>query len=703
MNSNKDIVGQIGEVASHALTPKVQQTLTATIHELRNYASMADDRESLIRGEEKILARFRRLFEKQFSALVEFGTDYEEEKAKVRDFANLRLMVDDDLEAVIAMEGMVTYARKRLLEQSLPFVSRLDTLLSKIKIDESNDPLDPQQLGAAFASALQPLSLKSNALLIAYRHFNSQVFKALPTVIDEANKVFIDLGILSELDVSLRQQDPQGAKRESRPPRQDPNERAFSDTDELNNASPPAVSDLNSVIERLLHDRGARSGTQERSELLDAENLLALLDGVQQGSAEAVKSRFEQGLALADWIAAAVGSEPGADTPDRALFRNSDAVMLVELLFDAIWSDESLPAPIKELIVHTEICVLKAALRDTDFFAAAENPVRLLINELATAGISWTETEVIQEDPMYLAVKRLIQRLVGAASEPADSAPALLEEFQQFKQAQNEQVLEDENRFRATHDRNERVEELHIYARNKIQERIIDPKLPAAVKAFLLEKFSRFVVRTLLKEGPGGPSWRPIMTTVDVLLWTVDSERSEADRERFEALKDRLMTNLAKAMKIAGMDEHEAASSLDSLRAIQDSRFQPSTVEDSDEDVDFDSWLSDAKPMVDHHLIELPESDKHLQQVDKLPLGVWMEFQGVEAQSIRCSLAGKIDMIDKYVFVNARGAKVIEKSRMGLARELKDGTVKIISEAPLIDRAIETVIGKLRNSGEPNA
>jgi len=50
MHSNKDIVGQIGEVASHALTPKVQQTLTATIHELRNYASMADDRESLIRG-----------------------------------------------------------------------------------------------------------------------------------------------------------------------------------------------------------------------------------------------------------------------------------------------------------------------------------------------------------------------------------------------------------------------------------------------------------------------------------------------------------------------------------------------------------------------------------------------------------------------------------------------------------------------------
>ena len=44
---------------------------------------------------------------------------------------------------------------------------------------------------------------------------------------------------------------------------------------------------------------------------------------------------------------------------------------------------------------------------------------------------------------------------------------------------------------------------------------------------------------------------------------------------------------------------------------------------------------------------------------------------------------------------------MIEKSHMVLAREPKDENVIIISEAPLIDRAIETVIGKLRNSGEP--
>jgi len=36
---------------------------------------------------------------------------------------------------------------------------------------------------------------------------------------------------------------------------------------------------------------------------------------------------------------------------------------------------------------------------------------------------------------------------------------------------------------------------------------------------------------------------------------------------------------------------------------------------------------------------------------------------------------------------------------MGLARELKAGTVKVISESPLIERAMETVIGRLRDAG----
>ena len=63
---------------------------------------------------------------------------------------------------------------------------------------------------------------------------------------------------------------------------------------------------------------------------------------------------------------------------------------------------------------------------------------------------------------------------------------------------------------------------------------------------------------------------------------------------------------------------------------------------------------------------------------------------------IRCKLAARINAIDKYIFVNRQGIKVVEKTRRGLAQELRDGTVKPISDGLLFTRALETVIGNLR-------
>ena len=57
-----------------------------------------------------------------------------------------------------------------------------------------------------------------------------------------------------------------------------------------------------------------------------------------------------------------------------------------------------------------------------------------------------------------------------------------------------------------------------------------------------------------------------------------------------------------------------------------------------------------------------------------------------------------INAIDKYIFVNRQGVKVVEKTKMGLAKELRDGTVTIISDGLLFSRALESVIGNLRDS-----
>lgn len=95
---------------------------------------------------------------------------------------------------------------------------------------------------------------------------------------------------------------------------------------------------------------------------------------------------------------------------------------------------------------------------------------------------------------------------------------------------------------------------------------------------------------------------------------------------------------------------------------------------------------------------EEPEEDMSafLAQVDSLNAGMWVEFLGEDEQNTRCKLAAKINAIDKFIFVNRQGVKVVEKTKAGLARELMEGTVKIISDGLLFSRALESVIGNLR-------
>ncbi len=95
---------------------------------------------------------------------------------------------------------------------------------------------------------------------------------------------------------------------------------------------------------------------------------------------------------------------------------------------------------------------------------------------------------------------------------------------------------------------------------------------------------------------------------------------------------------------------------------------------------------------------KLADDDSYMRRVDALGVGMWVEFIGQNGNNTRCRLAAKINAIDKYIFVNRQGVKVVEKTRLGLALELRDGTVSIVSDGLLFSRALEAVIGNLRDS-----
>ncbi|HCJ28653.1 MAG TPA: DUF1631 domain-containing protein, partial [Pseudomonas sp.] len=95
--------------------------------------------------------------------------------------------------------------------------------------------------------------------------------------------------------------------------------------------------------------------------------------------------------------------------------------------------------------------------------------------------------------------------------------------------------------------------------------------------------------------------------------------------------------------------------------------------------------------------INLADNDEALAQVDNLRVGSWVEFQEDEDHKLRCKLAAVIKPTGKYIFVNRTGMKVLEKTRMGLAIEFRRGAIRLLNDALLFDRALESVIGNLRS------
>ncbi len=94
----------------------------------------------------------------------------------------------------------------------------------------------------------------------------------------------------------------------------------------------------------------------------------------------------------------------------------------------------------------------------------------------------------------------------------------------------------------------------------------------------------------------------------------------------------------------------------------------------------------------------LPDSDeiniKTFQPVAGLAENQWVEFIGESDKSLRCKLSDIDTLHNRYTFINSSGMKVTEKSSEELQADFEKGTLKILDDSPLFDRALQNVINK---------
>ncbi|MGC1330235.1 DUF1631 domain-containing protein, partial [Pseudomonas sp.] len=385
---------------------------------------------------------------------------------------------------------------------------------------------------------------------------------------------------------------------------------------------------------------------------------------------------------------------------------DEDVINLIAMLFEFILDDRILPDSLKALIGRLQIPMLKVAVLDKSFFSRGSHPARRLLNEIASAAMGWGNRDDYQRDSLYLRIEQIVQRLLNDFVDDPAIFAELLADFLAFTADERRRSELLEQRTRDAEEGRAKAELARHRVQQELNRRLLGKVLPQVVVRLLEEAWSKVLLLVCLKHGDGSSQWQEGLATMDDLIWSVEPHDEPDAHQRLLERVPGLLKSLRDGLTSSAFDPFatsEFFSQLEILhvQALKRDTLNPMPLAAGQEAptlvaVVEEIVLAGHGDGPDEPQLVLPADDPGLLQVNKLYPGCWVEIQEDEDHKLRCKLTAIIEATDKYVFVNRTGMKVLEKTRMGLAVEFRRGSVRILDDALLFDRALDSVVTNLR-------
>ncbi|MDV2077354.1 DUF1631 domain-containing protein [Marinobacter xestospongiae] len=616
---------------------------------------------------------------------------------------SLSLVQNEELEEQVALNAMVSKSRAHFQGPLLQLQTRFSSVYPDATDDAPVNPLAPELLCAAFVEAAQVLEIQIRERLIVLKQFDRYVVSNLGMLLDEANRILVQAGVIPNFRYHSKTSGSSTAASAStaRSP-ESVGEQVAGDS-----ASQYEDEVLFEQIRQLLGRHRAASGQMPRAadptiQVIGTSELFQLMNQLQQpprdlghrnlSAGEPVVLDLHQVMEqLLSHTQPAEGKKPALNEMDE------DLINLVSMLFEFILDDYNLSAPIQVLISRLQIPILKVVIKDKSFFSKATHPARRLLNALAKAGIGWSESDEKSRDKLYEQIHNIVLRILEEFEGDISLFEQLGEEFDQFLARENRKASLVEQRTRESERGRIKSRKAQETVDKLLQEKLSHQPIPDTVRDILTNGWSRVMFLAYLRNDVEN-RWNSVVRVVDDLIWCLHPQQDDNDRDQWV----RVVPGLLKSLR-AGLEEVSYNSSkLDDMmgelkhelteafrahalaEARGQSREEPEATEPEPSETTQQATQDDAA---------LAE---HVTVIDGLTIGTWVEFGLVNGARFRCKLTAIIEEADSFVFVNRMGLKVVEKSRLDLARELQRGRLTVLEQGALIDRALDAVVGSLR-------
>lgn len=682
--------------------------------------------------------------------------------------SSLSLVDHDELEEMVAVDGMIAKAEKEFAEPLALLTARIDSLLP-YPVSVKGNPFGPAELCGSFLQATQSLDLDIKAKLVLFKLFDRHVIKTLDKIYDAGNALLVEEGILPRLKRA-------GASASKAPIA--PGYGAGGgdgDAEQVFNSLQQLLGQVRPESGFIMVDQRSGLVAPGLAPVLPRDALMQLLGDIQQYQAAWLgrqQPAVMRGVPPQQLdVLQALNRVLQQKLPNQAVSIgqvDDDAINLVSMLFQFILEDRNLAAPIKGLIARLQIPILKVAMQDKSFFGKGGHPARKLLNEVANASLGWAPSGEIERDPLYAKIESLVSRIIDEFSDDVGIFQEALADFIAFVELDRRRASLVEQRTIDAEDGRAKSELARSTVQQVLNEKMAGERLAPVVVKLLQDGWSNVMFLICLKEGTDSDSWRRALQTVDDLLESVSAVDGLADRARLLRTLPALLKSLRSGLNKIGFNPFELNQLFSELEQIHLQRLRQeetadlvapqiaeSAVADRNEDAaaveaeaaaaaalpptlddvletrvaseDFSipaqENMEDLDRQLAAHFGETDEpiggepdavregaaaespapvapgqtpADRALERVDRLQVGGWVEFQQGGGKVLRCRLAAIIRATGKYIFVNRAGVKVADNTREGLALAYQRGELNMLDDGRLFDRALESVIGNLR-------
>ena len=633
--------------------------------------------------------------------------------------SQLSLLAADDLEESLATESLANAIRDDCVEEVFGLDKRVGLLVNDPDLLRRDNPLGPDVIARAMMDALEGFDadMKSRLLVMA------QLSKSLPAgvrdIYRDVNQMLVRRNVLPTIRVGLRR----SGQAASAPPGQAVTERGEQapghGVDMVGTAD--LHGDLFALFQRLIGMNGgvvqpgvpaAHAGAtaaEPAAAAPDSETLLQSLNQLQRGQAAAVDWSGLDAESLGNGrVNVLHGLRAGGMAQANAL--DTMTLDIVAMMFDYILDDSRIPDAMQALIGRLQIPVLKVAMVDKSFFSRKGHHVRKLLDALAEAGIT-LGTENIHQNALYLKVEALVNHLVDEFDDKVEIFAEALAELNAFlagEQGKSEEaLLSGIEAIRAM----ERADLSQQVAHAVVQETLIGHPIPLAIRDFIVRHWQRLLAEINQKQGSEGASWKIAVSTMANLVWSVEPKFDPIERGKLVALIPSLLKELNMGADSLGVpqDERElffatlAPCHTLALKAVvleDEAVPQPVMVEATASPMRESNDFEPVRPFgraAGKRPLAAPAPTSGKPDIEGLALGSWIEFARENGELAVSRLAWISPLKGIYMFVNRSGESVMSITTRGLQAKLRRGEVRIIDDAPLMERVIDNLMERFQH------